>query len=153
MDLEEVGARLSIMNLYAQYSHAVDSRNGPLFADCFTEDGYTDLSSFPAVAALKDAGIPWLGADGTIRGRENLALAVSGEWPGGFALHHVCANYFIKSLQKERAKAAAYFVVFAQDNGQVEHYGVYEDELQRSPDGAWRISSRIDRCMYEKKRH
>ena len=153
MDLEEISARLSIMNLYAQYSNAVDMRDGELFADCFTEDGYTDLSSFQGVAKLTEANVAWLDSDGTVCGRANLIHSVSGDWPGGITLHHVSTNYYIKALDKDVAKSSAYFVVFAQDDGNVEHYGVYEDEVRRSADGRWRIHSRVDRCIYERPRH
>ncbi|HEV7976072.1 nuclear transport factor 2 family protein [Amycolatopsis sp.] len=152
MDVEEMAARLSILDLYAQYTHAVDSHDGDLFADCFTENGYTDISSFPTVDHLREASLPWLNSDGTIRGSQQLSLAVSGGGPQTVSLHHCTMNTWVKSIDGDKAEGAAYFVVFANDDGAVEHYGVYEDSLARCDDGKWRIDRRIDRCLYERSR-
>jgi hypothetical protein len=151
MDSDEVVARLDILNLYARYCHAFDSGDGESFADCFTADGVTDISSFPRVQRRAGgAAAAFMNADMTIRGREQLAMAASRGDPGGLSLHHCTTNVYIKSVTGDRAESAAYFVVFSADGGVVEHYGVYEDRLCRSEDGNWRIAERVDRCIYDR---
>jgi hypothetical protein len=53
-------------------------------------------------------------------------------------------------LLHTRAQGAAYFIVFTPDEGRIEHYGRYEDELARCPDCRWRFSSRVDIALYER---
>ncbi|MET0987441.1 MAG: nuclear transport factor 2 family protein [Steroidobacteraceae bacterium] len=139
---------LRIMNRYAAYAHAVDTSDGDAYADCYTEDGWTDISSFEAARKLAAAGlVSFMDERGVIRGRENLRKA------GGLVkLHHLIGNIFVRSIEGDRAKCSAYFVVFAPDDGKVEHFGRYEDELVRCADGEWRLQTHMDIALYERDR-
>jgi hypothetical protein len=148
MDSQQLADHLLILNRYAAYAHAVDTNDGDAYADCYAADGWTDISSFKTVSKLAEAGLlSFMDQRGIIRGRENLRKSAS-----LVKLHHVTANVFIRSIDGDRARGSAHFVVFAPDDGRVEHYGRYEDELMRCPDGQWRIVSRVDVALYERDR-
>jgi len=148
MKPEQVVDHLLILQRYAAYAHAVDAHDGDAYADCYTPDGWTDVSSFKTVKALAAAGLmDFMDRKGIIRGRENLRKSA-----GLVNLHHLIGNVLIRSIDGDRARGSAYFVVFAPDNGHVEHYGRYEDELARCPDGQWRLVSRVDIAKFERDR-
>jgi hypothetical protein len=148
MNPQQVVDHLLILNRYAAYAHAVDTNDGDAYADCYTPDGWTDISSFKTVPKLAAAGLlSFMDERGVIKGRENLRKSAS-----IVKLHHLIANVFIRSIEGDRARGSAYFVVFAPDDGRVEHYGRYEDELVRCPDGQWRLASRVDVALYERDR-
>jgi hypothetical protein len=148
MNSQQVVDHLLILNRYAAYAYAVDTNDGDAYADCYTVDGWTDISSFKTVPRLAAAGLlSFMDERGVIKGRENLRKSAS-----IVKLHHLIANVFIRSIEGDRARGSAYFVVFAPDDGRVEHYGRYEDELVRCPDGQWRLASRVDVALYERDR-
>lgn len=147
-DLQQALDHLDILNLYASYTYAADKADKDGFIDCFTPDATNDISSF--VKALGSAGQEIIGqfADerGVVTGHDNLRKLAS------LALdaHHVSTNIRIRFIDADRAEGCAYFVVFTPDEGRVEHYGRYEDELVRCPDGRWRMKSRKDIAIYER---
>src|SRR5262245_49731463 len=136
MNLQDALDHLAILNLYAKYAHAVDANDGDTYADCYTEDGWTDISSFRVASELARSGqFDFIDERGVIRGRENLRKA------GKLVkLHHVIGNVLVRQIIGDRAKCSAYFTVFAPDDGRVEHYGRYESELVRCSDGRWRLA-------------
>lgn len=144
---------LAILNRYAAYTYAVDSVDADGYADCFTEDGVNDLSGFRAIMDLPKKATFWELANekGIVTGPDNLRRMVKLGFPP-FHAHHVTANILIRSIEGDTAKGSAYFVVFTLDQGRIEHFGRYEDELRRCADGQWRFSSRIDRAFYERDR-
>lgn len=146
MDLRHVLDHLAILNLYAAYAYAVDNANAEDLLDCYTPDAVADFSSF-AVArkAAPEAFDAFCDQAGVIRGAENLRKSV-----GVAAFHHVCANVLVRSIAGDRADSSAYFVVFTPENGAVEHYGRYDDELTRCRDGKWRIARRVAVARYER---
>jgi SnoaL-like domain len=146
MNLQYALDHLAILNRYAAYTYAVDAADLAGFLDCFTPDGYTDVSSFTtARRTAPEAFRKMAGDDGVIRGHANLAKTV-----GFVRMHHLTANILVKSIDGDRATGSAYFVVFSPDEGKIEHYGRYEDELRRCADGQWRFASRIDIALYER---
>jgi hypothetical protein len=137
---------LSILNRYAAYTYAVDSGNVKDFLDCFTPDATMDISSFHvAWRSAREAFRQFTDEHGIIRGAENLGKSV-----GFVRFHHLTANVLVRAIEADRAQGAAYFIVFTADQGRIEHYGRYEDELVRCSDGQWRFSSRIDIALYER---
>jgi hypothetical protein len=139
---------LMILNRYAAYAHAVDTQDADAYADCYTHDGWTDLSSFKTVKKLAAAGLlGFMDDDGVVRGRDN--LRESGKL---VKLHHMIGNVFVRSIAGGRARCSAYFIVFAPDDGLVEHYGRYDDELVRCLDGQRRFESHVDIAIYERDR-
>jgi SnoaL-like domain len=146
MNLQHTIDHLAILNRYAAYTYAVDSGNVKDFQECFTPDATMDISSFKiAWKSAAEAFRKFADASGIVRGAENLGKSV-----GFVRFHHVTANVLIRSIDGNRAKGAAYFVVFSPDEGKIEHYGRYEDELVRCSDGIWRFSSRLDIALYER---
>jgi len=146
MNLQYALDHLSILNRYAAYTYAVDSGNVDDFLDCFTPDATMDISSFRvAWRSAPEAFRRFADEQGIIRGAENLRKTV-----GFVRFHHVTANVLVRGIATDRAQGAAYFIVFTPDEGRIEHYGRYEDELLRCPDGKWRFSSRVDIALYER---
>lgn len=139
--VQEISDRLAIYELYAAYAQAADQEDGEAYAACFTEDGWTDISSFghtqESFAAM---GLDVLGADGKVRGRENLRK-VATKAPGTPIFRHLTVNVVISSYDGDRATGSAYFVVVS-PTGQIHQFGRYEDVLVRDTDGHWRIAER-----------
>ena len=148
MNLQYALDHLAIRNLYATYAHAVDANDGDVYADCYTADGWTDISSFRAAGELARTGqFSFIDERGIIRGHDNLRKAGT-----LVQLHHLVGNVLVRSIEGDRAECSAYFIVFAPDDGRVEHYGRYESELLRCEDGRWRFASHVDVALYERDR-
>jgi SnoaL-like domain len=149
MDLQYALDHLAILNRYSAYTYAVDQADVTAFLDCFTADAEMDISSFKvAWANAGDALRKFADANGVVKGAGQLAKSV-----GAVNLHHLTANILVRSIEGNRARGSAYFVVFSPDEGKVEHYGRYEDELLKCEDGQWRISKRHDVALYERDHH
>jgi len=119
--------QLAIQQLYARYNHAIDSGNGPNWAATFTADGV--FSS----------------ATGTFTGSEQLA-----QFAGGFA-SRLKARHWINNLVLEgdgkTAKGSCYLVLYRLTPGEqppasILTTAIYNDELAKGPDGAWRFTKR-----------
>jgi len=150
VDIEYMRDHLAIQQLYAAYTYAVDSGDGDRLADCFTPDGYMDISSFKIIRQMPDADAmlrQFSDERGQIRGA-NIRKATA----NGMQAHHITANVLIHWIKGDKAKGSAYFMVFTKDGGKIEHYGRYEDDLVRCPDGRWRFAARQDIAVYERNR-
>jgi hypothetical protein len=139
---------LEILNLYATYTYAVDEMDIDGFVECFISDATIDLSSFVIARRRHGDAVfgQFLDEHGVARGRENLRKLVSTE----LGFHHATTNIRIEFPEPDRARGTAYFVVFTKDEGRIEHYGRYEDDLMRCDDSKWRFSSRVDVAIYER---
>ena len=146
MNLQYALDHLAILNRYAAYTYAVDGADEDGYLDCFTEDAVVDLSSFKiAWARAGEALRQFADENGIVRGAENLRKSV-----GAVNFHHITANVLVRAIDGDRAQGSAYFVVFTRDEGKIEHYGRYEDELRKCADGQWRFSVRRDIAIYER---
>ncbi|GAA1518336.1 nuclear transport factor 2 family protein [Nocardioides humi] len=143
----EVADRLAIYELYARYAQAADLEDGAAYASCFTEDGWTDISSFGHTAAsFRERGLNCLDETGKVRGRANLT-AVATKRPGQPLYRHLTMNAHVSSYEGDRALGSAYFVVLSPD-GAIHQFGRYEDVIVRDVDGAWRFAERMDLAAY-----
>ncbi|MGJ3558275.1 nuclear transport factor 2 family protein [Streptomyces sp. INA 01156] len=89
--------RLAIHELYARYAQAADLADGAAYADCFTEDGWTDISSFGHTAeSFRARGLDVLDETGKVRGRARLR-AVATKTPGAPLYHHLTVNTLVTS--------------------------------------------------------
>ena len=146
MDLQYALDHLAILNRYSAYTYAVDTVDRNAFADCFTPDAKVDISSFKlAWKSAGDAFLEFSDENGIVHGAENLRKSV-----GFVQMHHVTANVLVRSIDGDHATGSAYFVVFTPDEGKIEHYGRYDDDLLRCSDGIWRFSRRDDIAIYER---
>lgn len=146
MDLQYALDHLAILNRYSAYTYAVDSGNGDDYLNCFTPDAVVDISSFKiAWANAGDALRQFADEQGVIRGVDNLRKSVA-----LLNFHHVTANVIVHAIDGNHARGSAYFIVFTPDEGKIEHYGRYEDELVRCDDGQWRFGKRLDIALYER---
>lgn len=146
MDLQYALDHLAILNRYAAYTYAVDGGLVDDFLDCFTPDGMMDVSSFTiARRSAPEVFKSFCDEHGVARGAANLRKSV-----GVVRLHHISSNVLVRSIDGDKATGSAYFVVFTPDEGKIEHYGRYEDELVRCADGKWRFSARVDVALYER---
>ena len=151
MENWNVADQLAIRNLYAAYTYTVDDHDADAFADCFTPDAEIEVTSFSSVRDLvASGGAPFINARGRVVGTANIK-ALARMVPEGALSLHMTSNVWIKRLEGDRAEAQASFCVIAED-GVVEHYGRYLDQLARCPDGRWRFTERRDNCRYERTR-
>lgn len=143
----EVSDRLAIYELYARYAQAADLEDGKAYAACFTEDGWTDISSFGHTAeSFRERGLDCLDEEGKVRGRDGLTK-IAGKAPGMPIFRHLTVNALVTSYAGERATGTAYFVVLSPRGG-IHQYGRYEDVIVRDTDGEWRFSERMDLAAY-----
>jgi hypothetical protein len=147
MQIQEVQARLMIMDLYARYSHAVDNADTDAFAECFTDDGFTDISSFGLIDERRAMGASYIDKDGRVRGRDNLRRLVARE-PSDPRFHHCTMNVYLMEIGEDSAKGTAYFMVLSPE-GDVFQFGKYLDDL-RFDDGAWRFAERLDIAYFSR---
>lgn len=146
-DQQEVADRLAIYELYARYAQAADLVDGTAYASCFTEDGWTDISSFGHTpASFREHGLDCLDETGKVRGRSNLT-AIATKDPGAPVYRHLTVNALVTSYEGDRATGTAYFVVLT-PTGQVHQFGRYEDVIVRDVDGEWRFAERMDLAAY-----
>ncbi len=119
--------QLAIQQLYARYNHAIDSGNGAGWASTFAEDGV--FSS----------------ATGTFSGREQLA-----GFGTGFA-QRLKARHWTNNLVIEgdagKATGTCYLALFRLTPGEqppahILTTAIYNDELAKGADGAWRFTRR-----------
>ncbi|TYL55465.1 nuclear transport factor 2 family protein [Nocardioides sp. BGMRC 2183] len=144
---QETADRLAIYELYARYAQAADLEDGTAYADCFTADGWTDISSFGHTAAsFRARGLDCLDEAGKVRGRANLT-AIATKRPGQPVYRHLTVNAHVASYEGDRATGSAYFVVVAPD-GHIHQFGRYEDVIVRDVDGQWRFAERLDLAAY-----
>lgn len=118
---------LAIQQLYARYNHAIDSGNGPGWADAFAEDGV--FSS----------------ATGTFTGSEQLSQFASG-FASRLKARHWTNNLVLEGDGK-RATGSCYLVLYRLTPGEQPPAGIlttaiYNDELAKGPDGKWRFTKR-----------
>ncbi|MER6146668.1 nuclear transport factor 2 family protein [Streptomyces hirsutus] len=143
----EVADRLAIYELYARYAQAADLADGAAYADCFTEDGWTDISSFGHTAeSFRRRGLDVLDETGKVRGRARLRT-IATKAPGAPHYHHLTVNAAVTSYEGDRATGSAYFVVLAPD-GRVHQFGRYKDVIVRDTDGQWRFAERRDLAAF-----
>ncbi|MGW1545879.1 nuclear transport factor 2 family protein [Streptomyces sp. NPDC002346] len=143
----EVADRLAIHELYARYAQAADLADGSAYADCFTEDGWTDISSFGHTSeSFRARGLDVLDEAGKVCGRARLR-AIATKAPGAPLYHHLTVNTLVTSYDGDRATGSAYFVVLSPD-GRVHQFGRYEDVIVRDTDGQWRFAERRDLAAY-----
>ena len=147
MNLQYALDHLAILNLYATYAHAVDANDGDAYADCYRRrvDGHLELRVARELA--QTGQLSFADEKGVIRGRDNLRKAGT-----LVQLHHLIGNVLVRGIEGDRATCSAYFIVFAPDDGRVEHYGRYESELVRCEDTGWRFASHVDVALYERDR-
>lgn len=144
---QEVADRLAIHELYARYAQVVDLADGTAYAECFTADGWTDISSFGHTAAtFRERGLDVLDDDGKVRGRDNLRR-VATKSPGAPVYRHITANVWITSYEGERATGTALFLVISPE-GTIHQFGQYDDVLVLDSDGQWRIAERLDLASF-----
>jgi ketosteroid isomerase-like protein len=116
---------VEIYQLYARYSHAIDSGDGIAYAACFTPDGIMDTT-----------------VRGVFTGPSELATVVSAPER---VMRHVPLNIVLteEAGQADAASGRAYLVVYSGRDGKPEvvSTGRYVDRLAKQ-DGAWRFTFR-----------
>lgn len=116
---------VEIYQLYARYSHAIDSGDGIAYVACFTPDGTMDTT-----------------IRGIFTGPAELATVVSAPER---VMRHVPLNIALteEAGAADVASGRAYLVVYSGRNGKpaVVSTGRYEDRLVKQ-DGAWRFTFR-----------
>lgn len=143
---QEIADRLAIYELYARYAQAADLPGGDEYADCFTADGWTDISFGHTAASFRERGLDCLDESGKVRGRANLTT-IATKVRGQPVYRHLTVNAHVATYDGDRATGSAYFVVISPD-GRIHQFGRYEDVIVRDGDGQWRFAERIDLAAF-----
>lgn len=131
MELQEISDRLEIQELFARYSHAIDTAQWDLLDEVFTPDAHIDYSSMGGIAgslaeqkAFLDANLPTIFA----RGYQHLISNTLFEIDGDTA----------------RTRTMCFNPMVIKDQQHVMFCGLwYVDTLVRV-DGRWRIAERVE---------
>ena len=116
--------RLQILDLVARYNHLMDGRDAEGWADCFTPDGVFDGGSR-------------LQANGRAELVAFMERLIARDIP---AVHW--NNNIVIEGSGDTASMTLYLLVIDLRDGPVAtHFGVYHDELVRTPEG-WRFRKR-----------
>lgn len=115
--------KLEILDLIARYNHAVDSGDGPAYADTYTDDG---VFQYPRGRAE--------GRQGLI----DLVQAIADHIPG---VRHWSGNWIIEG-DGDHATMRCYLLnEVTAGRPQIISTGIYHDTLQRV-NGAWKFKQR-----------
>jgi hypothetical protein len=126
MELWELEAREQVRDTLARYNHAGDRGLLEELAGCFLPDGVLEVKDL-GVARGRAEIVGFLSA-GTEEGRRAQA----------FVRHHL-SSVRIETITRDRAQAAAYFVVMTAAGP--DHWGRYRDVL-RPHEGRWLMEHR-----------
>jgi hypothetical protein len=131
MDLQEISDRLEIQELFARYSHAIDTMDWDLLDDVFTADAHIDYSSMGGIVgtlaeqkAFLDANLPTIFTPGYQHMVANTLFEIDGD--------------------TARTRTICFNPMVIQDEKHVLFCGLwYRDTLVRV-DGRWRIKERVE---------
>ena len=134
LSIEEISDRLEIQELFARYSHAIDSKQFDLLRDVFTPDAWIDYTATG-------------GAKGAL---EEIIAYLKEVLPGFPAYQHLVANCIIEldgDTATSRTMCHNPMVLAQGEDGRIAQMMVvglwYVDELVRTPAG-WRIRQRVE---------
>ena len=134
LSLQEISDRLEIQELFARYSHAIDSKQFDALREVFTPDAWIDYTATG-------------GAKGDL---ESIIGYLKEVLPGFPSFQHLVANAIIEldgDAATSRTMCHNPMVLRRGDDGRVEQLMVvglwYVDRLVRTPDG-WRIAERVE---------
>ena len=116
--------RLEILDLAACYNHLMDSRDAEGWAECFTPDGV-----FDGGARLQASG------------RAELVAFMERLIARDIPAVHWNNNIVIEGSGDAASMTLYLLVIELRDGPVATHFGVYHDELVRTPDG-WRFQRR-----------
>ena len=131
MDLQEISDRLEIQELFARYSHALDTMQWDLLDDVFTADAHIDYSAMggivgtlPEQKAFLEATLPTVFQRGYQHMVSNTLFEIAGD--------------------TARTRTMLFNPMVIKDAQHVLFCGVwYVDRLVRV-DGRWRIQERVE---------
>ena len=116
--------RLEILDLAARYNHLMDSRDAEGWAECFTPDGV-----FDGGARLQASG------------RAELVAFMERLIARDIPAVHWNNNIVIEGSGDAASMTLYLLVIELRDGPVATHFGVYHDELIRTP-GGWRFQRR-----------
>ena len=128
MNLDEISARLSIMDLTARYTRAGDAGRAADLAALFAPDGVFEVSGGRAVGPAEIVSLI-----------EVIKLDFATAPPSFFPARHTVSGLVIDMIDDTHATGRSYFVLVA--GWGVDHWGVYRDEYRRYGD-RWFFASR-----------
>ena len=128
MNLDEISARLGIMDLTARYTRAGDTGRAADLAALFAPDGVFEVSGGRAVGPAEIVALIEVI-------KQDFATAPSTFYPA----RHTVSGLVIDLVDDTHATGRSYFVLIA--GWGVDHWGVYRDEYTRCGD-RWLFGSR-----------
>ena len=143
LPVDELEARLAILQLEAEYARTWDSQDADGWAACFTDDGAFEMGSVPG-------GLPAMRFAGRAELTEFCRLG-SGRYEGIHLLSVPSLNFDgTSSGDAARAWGWVHFSYYDRDRktGAVRHVvGVYAVTYARGADGEWRMELRREQAV------
>jgi SnoaL-like domain len=137
LTLQQISDRIEIDELLARYSHAVDSRNWPLYRTLFTADARIDYTEM----------------GGDVGGVDEITEYLSNAMPMFTGFQHMVSNIIIEFDGSDRAtvRSILYNPMILGGGTPEEHIFVcglwYRDVVVRTTDG-WKFQSRYEERSY-----
>jgi hypothetical protein len=131
MDLQEISDRLEIQELFARYSHAIDTMDWDLLDEVFAPDAHIDYTTMGGIAG------------GLQEQKDFLAANLPTLFKPGYQ-HLVSNTLFEIDGDTARTRTLCFNPMVFEDNKHVLFCGLwYRDVLVRL-DGRWRIKERVE---------
>lgn len=131
MDLQEISDRLEIQELFARYSHAIDTMDWDLLDDVFTADAHIDYSTMGGIAgtladqkAFLEANLPAIFQQGYQHMVSNTLFEIDGD--------------------TARTRTLCFNPMVIKDEKHVLFCGLWYRDVLVRVDGRWRIKERVE---------
>jgi hypothetical protein len=131
MDLQEISDRLEIQELFARYSHAIDTMDWDLLDEVFTADAHIDYTSMGGIAG--DLATQ----------KAYLASTLPALFKPGYQ-HLVSNTLFEIDGDTARTRTMCFNPMVFQEQGQVLFCGLWYRDVLLRVDGRWRIVERVE---------
>jgi hypothetical protein len=131
MDLQEISDRLEIQELFARYSHAIDTMDWDLLDEVFTADAHIDYTSMGGISG------------GLVEQKAYLAATLPALFKPGYQ-HLVSNTLFEISGDTARTRTLCFNPMVFEDQAHVLFCGLWYRDVLRRVDGRWRIAERVE---------
>jgi len=131
MDLQEISDRLEIQELFARYSHAIDTMEWDLLDEVFTADAHIDYSTMGGIAG------------GLQEQKDFLAANLPTLFQPGYQ-HMVSNTLFEIDGDTARTRTLCFNPMVLEDQKRVLFCGLWYRDVLRRVDGRWRIAERVE---------
>jgi hypothetical protein len=131
MELREISDRLEIQELFARYSHAIDTMDWDLLDEVFTVDADIDYTTMGGIRG------------GLAAQKEFLAANLPTLFKPGYQ-HMVSNTLFEIDGDTARTRTLCFNPMVLEDQVRVLFCGLWYRDVLRRVDGRWRIAERVE---------